>query len=220
MLAASGGFLWLLIHGSSALSLSGDACILLGATAVQAGFDWLGGAVLMPVSRPTMRRFLQGWLPGALGHLLILVGVGLLSYASFRVGGGFTPAVLLATVGLAWGRRGVLRAVAGVRVARASDEGKTVLAAQTDDPAFTGEIVGWGTRRGQPAARLLAAKSARPRNSPPNAVAAAGRSPTGCRERPCYWSWAGTCRVRRSDRGPSGLPDTPPPRRCCSTLAG
>ena len=145
VLAAAGGLLWLLIHGTGAVSLSRDGVILLGATAIQAGFDWLGGAVLMPAPRPTGQRFLRSWLPGALEHLLILAGVGTLSYASFRVSGGFTPAIVLATVGLAWLRPWVLRAVAGVRVARTADDGGTVLAAQTDDPAFTGGIVGWGS---------------------------------------------------------------------------
>jgi hypothetical protein len=44
----------------------------------------------------------------------VLIGVGLLSYASFRLSGGFCFAILLATAGLALSRRQILRAVAGV----------------------------------------------------------------------------------------------------------
>ncbi len=176
VLAAAGGLAWLLLRGTGGIGLRENALVLAAAVTVQAGFDFLGGCVLMPPPRPTPGRFLRRWLRGALGHTLVLGGVGLLSYASFRAGLGFLPAVAVATGVLALGRRFLLRALGGVAVSRETDAGEPVLLAgggdDAIDPAFTGGLVGWGRRsarwllpaawrRALPAAEFAAERSRR-----------------------------------------------------------
>ena len=155
VLAAAGGLCWLTVTNDGDPGQPHDAGALLllgvGALAAQAGFDFLGGARLMPAPRPTPGEFLGRWSRGVLGHTSALAGVGLLSLASFRFTGGFVPAVLLATVGLALGRRWLLRGVGGVRTGDfvTPDDGERVLVTTTGattDPAFTGGIVGFGSR--------------------------------------------------------------------------
>ena len=131
VLAAAGGLAWLLFRGggTNGIGLRENALVLAAAVTIQAGFDFLGGCVLMPPPRPTPGRWLRGWLRGALGHTLVLGGVGLLSYASFRAGLGFLPAIVLATVALALGRRFILWAIGGIRTARETDAGEPILVA-------------------------------------------------------------------------------------------
>lgn len=147
VLAAAGGLLWLVTRGNVSpadpRTLAGFG---LGALAVQAGFDFLGGARLMPDPRPTAGEFLGRWSRGVVGHTLVLVVVGMLSLASFRLTGSFLPAVLLATAGLALGRRALLRLVGGVTTGEGVQDGARVLVADAADPAFTGGIVGFGRR--------------------------------------------------------------------------
>ena len=150
VLAAAGGLCWLVANGTGA-SHPGDTggWTFLGvgvtALAVQAGFDFLGGTWLMP----TPGEFLGRWSRGVLGHTAAMAVVGLLSLASFRLTGGFVPAVLLATVGLALGRRSLLHAVGGVTTEDlTTPDGERVMVAAggATDPAFIGGIVGFGRR--------------------------------------------------------------------------
>lgn len=146
VLAACAGLVALSRSGAGNVDLVFDGLILAGAVVVQAAFDLVGGFFLMPAPQPTVDGFLRGWCRGACGHTAALAGIGLLSYASFRASGGFVPAVVLATAGLAIGRRWALGLVGGVGTVGAGHDGGEVLAAGCDDPAFTGGIVGWGRR--------------------------------------------------------------------------
>ena len=143
-LAAAGGLWFLSGAASPVVSPSRVVFLLLGALGVQAGFDYVGGALLMPPPRPEFRRFLGSFLRGVAGHTLILGLIAALSYGSFRLSGGFVAGVVVATMGLAGGRTGCLRLLGGVSLtARPSSDGATLLAA-ADDPAFTGGTIGWG----------------------------------------------------------------------------
>ena len=57
----------------------------------------------------------------------MLIGLGLLSYASFRLTGGFCLSILLGTAVLAVGRRHLLRAVAGVSIREIPHAGEVIL---------------------------------------------------------------------------------------------
>lgn len=100
----------------------------------------------MPPPAPAPGEFLRRWLRGVVCHSLVLAGVGLLSYASFRLSSGFPLAVVIATIWLALGRRQIFRAIAGAAISEVSREGRKNLAAAVSDPAFTGGIVGFGRR--------------------------------------------------------------------------
>ena len=146
VLTTAVGLYWLSKGDTSGFDVPRLSLVLAAAVVVQAGFDFIGGAVLMPEPRPSMMTFLRCWSRGALVHTLVLAGVGLLSYASFWLTGGFGPAILLATVGLALGRRYLLRTVAGVSTREIPHHAGTILKADATDPAFTGGIVGLGRR--------------------------------------------------------------------------
>ncbi len=105
----------------------------IGASAIaaQAVFDFIGGVTFMPEPRPSVMTFLRGWLRGALGHTLVLAGVGFVSAVSLHLTGGFSAGIVLATTALALGRVYVLRALGGAAV---------------NDSAFTGGVVGLGRR--------------------------------------------------------------------------
>jgi hypothetical protein len=144
------GLFWLVYGDTREFDLTRLGLTILAAVAAQSVFDFIGGAVLMPEPRLSLTKFLRCWSRGALVHTLLLTGVGLLSYGSFRLSGGFCFAILLATAGLALGRRHLLRALAGVTTAEIPNAEKKLLAANVTDPAFTGGIVGFG-----PSARSL-----------------------------------------------------------------
>lgn len=151
VLAAIGGLLWLMIHAKLSSLVDPRTLVSLGVGALtaQAGFDAIGGGWLMPAPRPAPGEFLVRWSRGVLGHTLILVGVGFLSLVSLRLSGGFAPAVLLDTGGLALGRPSLLRIIGTVTTRRvAVPEGgyEGVLAAKATDPAFTGGLAGFGRR--------------------------------------------------------------------------
>ena len=146
VLTAAAGLYWLASYDTSDLGIRRLGFILGAAVAVQAVFDFIGGILLMPEPRPTITAFLHRWSRGALVHSLVLTGVGFLSYVSFRLSGGFCFAILLATAGLALGRRQLFRAMDGVPIKETPHDGGTLLTANTTDPAFTGGIVGFGRR--------------------------------------------------------------------------
>jgi len=146
VLAAGSGLYWLTTAGKTTLDLRALATIGLVALALQAVFDFIGGVAFMPEPRPTVSEFLRRWFRGVLGHTLVLVSVGLLSYASFQFTGGFCLAILLATAGLALARRQLLRAIGGVPTKAIAHRGETIFTATATDPAFTGGLVGIGRR--------------------------------------------------------------------------
>ena len=146
VLTASAGLYWLAGHGAHHVDASRLAVIAIWAVAVQAVFDFIGGTRLMPKPRPSLISFLRRWSRGVVVHTLVLASVGLLSYASFRASGGFCLAILLATCGLAFGRRHLLGAIGGSSTARIASEGDAILAVAATDPALTGGIVGFGRR--------------------------------------------------------------------------
>ena len=141
-----GGLWWLTSGGAHILDTRACVTIGLAAIAVQAAFDVIGGAWLMPPPTPAPGEFLRRWSRGVVCHSLVLAVVGLLSFASFRLSSGFVLAVLIATVGLALARRQIFRAMAGAAISKIARGGRKNLAAEVSDPAFTGGIVGIGRR--------------------------------------------------------------------------
>ena len=146
VLTAAGGLLWLLLRATGAVNLRELGLVLAGAVVIQAGFDLVGGFWLMPSPGPTAVEFLCRWLRGVAAHTLVIVGAGWLSYVSFRLSGGFALAILVATAGLVLARRWLLHVIGGVVVTSAPYLGVATLVAQVADPAFTGGIVGVGSR--------------------------------------------------------------------------
>lgn len=146
VVTASGGLWWLTSGGAPGLGTR--ACIIIGLAAivVQAAFDVIGGAWLMPPPAAAPGEFLRRWFRGFACHSIVLAGVGLLSCASFRLSSGFALAVLSATVGLALGRRQIFRAIAGATISTSPRDGRKNLTVAVSDPAFTGGIVGFGRR--------------------------------------------------------------------------
>ena len=146
VLSASAGLYWLADRGPHAVDAWRLLAIGVAAVALQAVFDFIGGALLMPEPRPSLTGFLHRWFRGVVVHALVLAGVGLLSYASFRASGGFGLAIVLATFGLALGRRHLLQAIGGGPTLSLAPEGDAILAVAAADPALTGGIVGFGRR--------------------------------------------------------------------------
>ena len=148
VLAAAGGLFWLVQGGTRTHDPRWYFLIATGALAAQSVFDFVGGAVLMSAPGPTVRNFFRGWLRGVLGHTLVLAVVGALSYASFRLTGGYVCAIVLAMLGQVLARRFFLRFIGGVQTTEVVQEGTSILTASATDPAFTGGMVGFGPRDG------------------------------------------------------------------------
>ena len=76
VVAASGGLFFLCRARQNAINLSDGALVFAAAVAAQAVLDFLGGRLLMPELRPTMRAYLRSWSRGVLAHSLVLASVG------------------------------------------------------------------------------------------------------------------------------------------------
>ena len=148
VLSATGGLCGLAGRAGNPIDPRLGLVIGIAAVGVQAVFDVIGGWWLMPDPRPTAAVFLRRWFPGALGHTVVLAGVGLLSYTSFVLSSGFALSVLLASVALALGRTHLLRMIGGAYLARIPRDGQIGITAVVNDPAFTGGLVGFGRRAG------------------------------------------------------------------------
>lgn len=146
VVTATAGLYWLTRGGAHGLDSREWISIGLAAIVAQAAFDFIGGARLIPPPAPALGEFLRRWLRGVYWHSLMLAGVGLLSCASFQLSSGFALAVLVATVGLALGRRQIFGALAGTTISEIPREGRKSLTAAVNDTAFTGGIVGFGAR--------------------------------------------------------------------------
>ncbi len=146
VLASAGGLFWL--APSRALSIGPIHLfeILVAAVVLQSFFDFIGGAVLMPEPRPTFGRFLRTWIRGMLAHSALLVAVGVASYCSFRLTGGFALAVLSCSFGLILARRDVLHLMTGIRARPSTVNGAACWSADSRDPSFTGGVCGLGGR--------------------------------------------------------------------------
>jgi hypothetical protein len=118
--------------------------VLCGAVAVQSVFDFAGGSFLMPHDEGATRRFFLPWVRGVITHSFLLCASGVLCYLNFKLSGGCCPAVLASTLALFFLRRHVLRFVANVHTHMSSFAGCTLFAANSSDPAFTGETCGVG----------------------------------------------------------------------------
>ena len=114
-LTAAGGLWFLSGAASPVVNPSRVIFWLIVALGLQAGFDYVGGALLMPPPKPEIRRFLGPWFRGVAGHTLVLGLIAALSYESFRLSGGFVAGVVVATMVLAVGRTGCLRLLGGDR---------------------------------------------------------------------------------------------------------
>jgi len=146
VLAAGGGLGWVSTCGGKSLDPRLYAVAGIAAVGAQAIFDFLGGIWSMPRPRQTLTGFLARWLRGVLGHTLVPIAVGLLSFVSFIYSSGFSWSVLLASLGLAIGRIHLLRIIGGASFSEIPIHGETVLVAEVEDPAFTGGVVGFGRR--------------------------------------------------------------------------
>lgn len=146
VLTAAVGLWWLDRWDTSGFGFRHLGFVGAVVVAAQSGFDVIGGKWLMPAPRPTMRVFLRRWVPGVLGHTLVLTCVGLLSYASVKLTGGFWCAIVPAMVGMAVGRPFLLRVIGGVTTRAVAHDERTSLVADDTSTPFTGGIVGIGRR--------------------------------------------------------------------------
>ena len=142
---AAVGLVWLARGDTSGIDFPRIGLIAAAVVAAQSGFDAVG-TLLVPAPRPAASAFLRRWVPGVVGHTLVLLCVGLLSYASFQLTGGFCSAIVLAMAGLAVGRQFLLGAIGGVTTRAALRDGVTTLVAENASDGFTGGIVGLGRR--------------------------------------------------------------------------
>ena len=135
---------WIVRGESTELDLARIGIVAAVAVAAQLGFDVVGGALFVPAPRPAVSIFLWRLIPRVLAHTLVLACVGLVSYASFQLTGGFCSGIGVSMAALAMGRQSLLRAIGGVST-RALYAGKaTSLAVTGASDAFTGGITGFG----------------------------------------------------------------------------
>jgi len=144
VLAALAGLVWFAPASTPPIGQTDLLQWTLVALAVQAVFDWVGGAVLMPASHGGAKRFLPRWIRGVTVHTVMLFATGAVSVVSYRLSGSFCPGVAICTVTLFLFRRYVFRLVSGVRIRPASVAGTPCKSAGTQDPSFTGGVCGVG----------------------------------------------------------------------------
>ena len=117
VLMAATGLYCLVICDTSGMGILHLGPIFVAVLATQAVFDLFGGIKLMPGQRPSVTTFLRGWSRGVVCHTLVLATVGAVSALSLRLTGGFGAGIVLTTTALVFGRRQLLRAVAGGAIA-------------------------------------------------------------------------------------------------------
>ena len=130
-------------------SLDGAGMVAIGAAVmgIQAVFDAVGGFLLVPGVRPSPWAFLRGWGRGAWVHALVLTGIGAAAAASLRWTGGFCAGLTATILALALGRRFLHVAISGASLRTvAGEDGGSLIVTRVDDPAFTGGLVGFGSR--------------------------------------------------------------------------
>jgi len=161
VLASIAGLGWL-IAVRPELGAAGLLGVGVGALALQAVFDVVGGFVWLPDPRLEFRGFLARWTRGVVVHALAMLGVGAAAALSYRWTGGFCAGLAVSTAVLALGRGRLHAAISGAGVHRRSgDGGECLLLTRVDDPAFTGGLEGFGAR-----AAILVPESWRERLSP------------------------------------------------------
>ena len=136
--------LGLVFTGSARISPLTGCLLFLAVVFVQAGFDWVGGALLMPKPQPEPAVFLRRWGRGALVHTGVMAGLGALSYASLRLTSGFGAGVFVGMLALAFARKPLLGLITGAAVREFPGPGGQMWVAAIKDPAFTGGVVGLG----------------------------------------------------------------------------
>jgi hypothetical protein len=148
VMASIGSLAWVLTGRGA---FDGFRAVAMGgiAVAIQAVFDGIGGGLLVPGVRPTVGGFLKRWGRGVGVHALVLAGIGAVAAASLRWTGGFCTGLAASMVALALGRRFLHAAISGAADRTLSVEGgESLLVTRVDDPAFTGGLVGFGSRAG------------------------------------------------------------------------
>jgi len=149
------GGLAFLVDGRRSFDGAWSVAIGAAAVAVQSVFDAIGGGLLVPGIRPNPWAFLRVWGRGALVHALVLAGVGVVSVASLRWTGGFCTGLAVSIIALALARRPLHAAISGAGFQTVAGEGGgSLLVTPVVDPAFTGGLVGFGSR-----ARILVPKA-------------------------------------------------------------
>ena len=146
VVAATSGLWWIDHWDTSGFDFRRLGWVALAVVMAQSVFDIVGGQWLLPAPRPTSKVFLRRWLPGAIGHTLVLGCVGLITYASVRLTGGFVLAIVLSMVALAVSRLFFLRAIGGIVTRMRMHDGANVLIAENTSGAFTGGMHGFGRR--------------------------------------------------------------------------
>lgn len=141
VLSACAGLFWLRGAEAGVPGLGTFTLISMVAIFVQAGFDFIGGAVLISVPRPSYVSFALRWVQGVGGHSFVLLCVALLHWISFAVTGGFCLAVLLSSIGLAVARTSLLRIIGGVQINSGFHGCGDVMIAKASDAAFTGGVL-------------------------------------------------------------------------------
>ncbi len=149
VLAAVAGLVWLTPSGVPPIGGTDLLLWMLAAVGVQAVFDWLGGAVLMPAFHGGFKRFFPRWSRGVTVHTLLLLATGVVTVESYRLSGSFCPGVAVCTLALFLFRRQVFGLVSGVRIRPASVAGMPCWSIAAQDPSFTGGVCGLG-RGGMP----------------------------------------------------------------------
>ena len=220
VLAACGGLWWLTIHERGAFTLRGDGLVLMAVVAVQAGFDFVGGFLLMPAPPAVDKSFPPGMDARRVGPYVGPRSDWLAELRESELagrmharhpaddGGVGVGAPMDAVCGRWCGHRRVF-------VQRGSSAHR-----RGGRPGVHGRNQRVGPTRDQPAARCLAsgfARRGRGRRIPSPTLA--DRAPPAG-PRPPVDPGMERAGSSRRNRSPSGWPGVPRRERCCSTPAG